>query len=99
MTPRLISSRLGAGIAVILLLAGCTTFSKDGGFDAVTSTAKERLGKDAVMVKTDADRDSIAKRTQALLSQPLSIVRLADPTLADTLRRDSKAAPPGPSFH
>ena len=73
MTPRFISSRLVAGVAVLLLLAGCTTFSKDGGFDTVTSAAKERLGKDAVMVKTDADRNAIAKRTQALLSRPLSI--------------------------
>jgi small-conductance mechanosensitive channel len=32
-------------------------------------------------------------------AQPLSIVRLADPTLAGALRRDHKAAPPGPSFH
>ena len=73
MTRRFVSSRLGAGVAVILLLAGCTTFSKDGGFDAVTSIAKERLGKDAVIVKTDADRDAIAKCTQALLSRPLSM--------------------------
>jgi hypothetical protein len=32
-------------------------------------------------------------------AQPLSIVRLADPALAGTLRRDGKSAPPGPSFH
>ncbi|PMS23938.1 RND transporter [Trinickia dabaoshanensis] len=55
------------------LLAGCTTFSKDGGFDAVSSTAKARLGQDAVIVKTDADRDAAAARTQALLAQPLSM--------------------------
>jgi len=32
-------------------------------------------------------------------AHPLSIVRLADPGLADTLRRNGGAPPPGPSFH
>jgi outer membrane protein TolC len=73
MTRRLVSSRIVACLAMLVLFAGCTTFSKDGGFDTVKSTAKERLGKDAVMVKTDADRDVVAKRTQELLSKPLSM--------------------------
>jgi outer membrane protein TolC len=64
---------MGAGVAVLVFLAGCTTFSKDGGFNTVSSTARERLGKDAVIVKTDADRDAAAKRTQELLSKPLSM--------------------------
>lgn len=66
-------TRISVCVAVMVLLAGCTTFSKDGGFDAVSSTAKARLGKEAVMVRTDADRDAVAKRTQALLSKPLTI--------------------------
>lgn len=39
----------------------------------MSSTATERLGKDAVIVKTDADRDAVAKRTQELLSKPVSM--------------------------
>lgn len=35
--------------------------------------AEQRLGKEAVIIKTAADRDAIAKRTQELLSTPLSI--------------------------
>ncbi|HEM7850245.1 TolC family protein [Burkholderia pseudomultivorans] len=73
MTKRYVSTRMGAGIAVMVFLAGCTTFSKDGGFNTVSSTAKERLGKDAVIVKTDADRDAAAKRTQELVGKPLSM--------------------------
>ncbi|MFL9889371.1 TolC family protein [Paraburkholderia sp. RL17-383-BIF-A] len=57
----------------VAFLAGCTTFSKDGGFNTVSTTASERLGKDAVLVKTDEDRDAVAKRTQELLSRPLSM--------------------------
>jgi outer membrane protein TolC len=55
------------------ILAGCSTFSKDGGFDTVSATAKTRLGKEAVLVKTDADRDAVEKRTRALLAKPLSM--------------------------
>jgi outer membrane protein TolC len=67
------SSRMVAAAGVIVILAGCTTFSKDGGFNTVSTTASERLGKDAVLVKTDEDRDAVAKRTQELLSKPLSM--------------------------
>ena len=67
------SSRLVAAVGVVALFAGCTTFSKDGGFNTVSSVASERLGKDAVIVKTDADRDSVFKRTRELLGQPLSM--------------------------
>ncbi|KWZ47107.1 RND transporter [Burkholderia savannae] len=73
MTTRLVSLRIGAAAAVLAFTAGCTTFSKDGGFDAVSAAASDRLGKDAALVKTDADRDAAARRTQALLSKPLGI--------------------------
>ncbi|MDT8840137.1 TolC family protein [Paraburkholderia fungorum] len=67
------SSRMVAAAGVIVILAGCTTFSKDGGFNTVSTTASERLGKDAVLVKTDEDRDAVAKRTQELLAKPLGM--------------------------
>ncbi|AOI72449.1 TolC family protein [Burkholderia ubonensis] len=73
MMRRFLSARMGAGIAVMALLAGCTTFSKDGGFDTVSSAAKERLGKDAVIVRTEDDRNAVAKRTQELLAGPLTM--------------------------
>lgn len=73
MMQRSLSARVGAGLVLVPLLAGCTTFSKNGGFDPVSSTAKARLGKDTVIVKTDADRNAVRKRTQALLSRPLTM--------------------------
>jgi outer membrane protein TolC len=54
------------------LLAGCTTFSPDGGFGPVQQTAKERLGKELVAARTDADRDRIDQRVAELLLRPLT---------------------------
>lgn len=56
-----------------ILLADCTTFSQDGGFNTVSTIASERLGKKAVYVKTDEDRSAVFKRTQELLSKPLGM--------------------------
>ncbi|MFB9125057.1 TolC family protein [Paraburkholderia dipogonis] len=67
------ASRIMAIATAVTLLAGCTTFSKDGGFGTVSSAASERLGKDAVLIGTDDDRSDIAKRTQELLSAPLGM--------------------------
>lgn len=65
--------RVIAALTVAALLAGCTTFSKDGGFDTVSGTASQRLGKDALLVRTDEDRSAVAQRTQELLSRPLGM--------------------------
>src|SRR6202000_1202707 len=65
--------RVIAATTALAFLAGCTTFSKDGGFDTVSTTASQRLGKNAVLVKTDEDRNAVAKRTQELLSRPLGM--------------------------
>lgn len=73
MMQRVVSIRMGAAVAAIALLAGCTPFSKDGGFNAVSSVAKERLGKDAVVIKTDDDRNAAAKRTRELIAEPLTM--------------------------
>jgi hypothetical protein len=67
------AARLVAGISAVAILAGCTTFSKDGGFNSVSNVATERLGKDAVWVKTDKDRDAVAQRTKELLGKPLGM--------------------------
>lgn len=60
-------------VSLTVFLGGCASFSKDGGFDAVLSVARDRLGKDAAWVKSDADQDSVYKRTQELLGQPLTM--------------------------
>jgi outer membrane protein TolC len=67
------ATRIVAIAIAVTLLAGCTTFSNDGGFGTVSTAASERLGKDAVMIKTDEDRSAVANRTRELLSAPLNM--------------------------
>ncbi|WGS54063.1 TolC family protein [Paraburkholderia sp. D15] len=62
-----------AWLAILLILGGCTTFSKDGGFDTVSTTASERLGKSAVRVITPEDHRAVIARTDELLSKPLAM--------------------------
>jgi outer membrane protein TolC len=59
--------------AAVILLAGCATFSDDGGFDAVQATAKDRIGADAKRVRSDADADAVQAQVRALLSKPLGV--------------------------
>ena len=59
-----------AGAAVFL--AGCTTFSKDGGFNAVEDVAKAKLGQSAKWIKTEDDAVSVKAEVAKLLAQPLS---------------------------
>ena len=65
--------RLALGLAMLLLLGGCASFSPDGGFGSVQATAKARLGKDLLIAKSDADQDAIAKRVGELLIKPLTV--------------------------
>jgi outer membrane protein TolC len=64
--------RLAALLLAVSVLTGCSSFSPDGGFGPVQQTARERLGKDLVAAKTDADRDLIGQRVAALLAKPLT---------------------------
>ena len=63
----------GLMLAAAALLAGCTTFSPDGGFGPVQQTARERLGKELVPDKSEADRELIEQRVAELLEKPLTI--------------------------
>jgi outer membrane protein TolC len=65
-------SRLLAALAMIALLAGCASFSPDGGFGAVTQTAGNRLAKDLQWVRSDADREALSRRVDDLLARPLT---------------------------
>ena len=55
-----------------LLLAGCATFSEDGGFGTVQRTVKERTGQEARWVRTDDEANAVRVRTREILAQPLS---------------------------
>ncbi|GJH28605.1 TolC family protein [Caballeronia novacaledonica] len=67
------AGRLVTTVSIVAVLAGCTTFSKDGGFNSISNVASERLGKDAVVVKTDDDRNAVFTRTKELLTKPLTM--------------------------
>lgn len=58
---------------MVLFLSGCTAFSSDGGFSSVATLARERLDKDLMWAKTEADHDIISGRITELLNNPLSV--------------------------
>ena len=67
------SSRWLGLLLVTVALSGCATFSKDGGFNAVENTVKEKIGQDVQWVKTKDDRKAVNERVQALLEKPLNV--------------------------
>src|SRR3990172_3059155 len=56
-----------------LALAGCTTFSDDGGFGEVQKIVSERLGSNAVWQRTDEDAARARDDVQRLLAKELSV--------------------------
>ena len=56
----------------VLLLGGCATFSKDGGFNSVSGVTKDRINKDITWVRGDADADMVQTSVKQLLASPLS---------------------------
>jgi outer membrane protein TolC len=64
--------RLTATAACVLLLAGCASFSPDGGFSKVSDLTKERTGQIAIWQRSQEDTDSANGRVSELLKQPLT---------------------------
>jgi len=65
--------RLLALLTSAAVLAGCASFTPDGGFGAVERTTKERIGKDLQWARGEADLDTIARRVGELLAEPLTV--------------------------
>lgn len=59
-------------LAISLVVAGCTTFSDDGGFRTVEATAKDRLGKDVKWIRSEGEAGSLRATLTKLLAAPLS---------------------------
>lgn len=57
----------------LLTLAGCATFSKDGGFGAIEQVAKDRLNQDVRNVRSDDEAESVRAEVAKRLAQPLSV--------------------------
>ncbi len=64
--------RTVAALCCTALLAGCTSFSPDGGFASVEQTARERLGKELLWSRSAADQAVIDQRVVELLATPLT---------------------------
>lgn len=69
--PGRASMRPVAAAAAALALAGCASFTPDGGFDRVAALTKERTGQAPVRPRTAAERDAARARVDALLREPL----------------------------
>ncbi|MEO8040884.1 MAG: TolC family protein, partial [Betaproteobacteria bacterium] len=59
-------------VAAVLVLAGCASFSKDGGFDSVSKIAAERLDKRVVAPRSDREREDATKASNELLARALT---------------------------
>ncbi len=62
-----------AAVLLSTVLAGCASFSADGGFASVEQTAQVRLGKELRWARSAADQEAIDKRVAELLAQPLTM--------------------------
>ena len=66
--PKMLAVALG-----LLLLGGCATFSRDGGFNTVAATSRDRINKDITWARSDGDADTVQTRVKELLVSPLSV--------------------------
>ena len=64
--------RLTAAALASLALAGCASFSQDGGFNAVAQLTKERVGQAPNYQRTTEQADSAKARVAQLFKQPLT---------------------------
>jgi outer membrane protein TolC len=60
-------------LMALVLLNGCASFSKDGGFGVVEQTSQQRIGKEVKWVKSAADRSLVETRVAELLKNPLGV--------------------------
>jgi outer membrane protein TolC len=66
------SIRLAVPLVLAALLAGCASFSADGGFGSVEQVAKDRLGKDLRWARSQDEQSRVDQRVAELLARPLS---------------------------
>ena len=64
--------RLTVTALASLVLAGCASFSPDGGFGTVEQLSKERIGQTPRYARTEDQLDTAQLRLAELLKQPLS---------------------------
>ena len=62
---------IGAAAVLASLLAGCATFSPDGGFDHASELTRERVGQSPRWQRSDEDAETVRARVAELLASPL----------------------------
>ncbi len=67
------SARFPLVAMAAMLVSGCAAITPDGGFDSVAQVATDRLGKDARIVRNDADQRALDSLVAAKLQAPLQI--------------------------
>ena len=70
---RSVRPKMIAVALALLLLGGCATFSRDGGFNTVVATSRDRIGKEVTWVRSDDDADTIQSSVKKLLASSLSV--------------------------
>jgi outer membrane protein TolC len=65
--------RHGALAAAALLLAGCASVAPDGGFGAVATATRERIGFAPRIARDDAGMRALQENVRALLARPLDM--------------------------
>lgn len=73
--------RLAPAAAAVSVLAGCASFSPDGGAGRVSDLTRERTGLPVAVQRTEADANTAAARVAELLKQPLSADSAAEVAL------------------
>ena len=59
-------------VIALAAVAGCTTFSKDGGFNAVNDITRSRIQQDATWLRSEPDKAAARAATRELLAKPLN---------------------------
>ena len=64
--------KVAAAASAAALLAGCASFSPDGGAGRLSELTRERTGVDVTVQRSTSDVDSAGARVAELLGQPLT---------------------------
>ncbi|RFB73655.1 MULTISPECIES: TolC family protein [unclassified Herbaspirillum] len=64
---------LAPPLLAVFVLAGCASFSDDGGFNTVNQAAQQRLNKETSWTRSEQDADNVARRVRAMLARPLAV--------------------------
>jgi outer membrane protein TolC len=67
-----LAPRLAAGLSV-LVVAGCATFSADGGFDSVAEGTRANLGKEVRWPRAENEQAKVDAQVAASLEHPVSV--------------------------